>query len=96
MIKDTFIVVENEDGKIDCLFPSDEECGNPNFNSIWWVCYWAAKHCAFSDLTNDTVLLVVADGNPLHYCGWQPGMVFEFVDNDCVTVFCEAFPSWDH
>ena len=59
--------------------------------------YAASKLLAFDDCCPVDVDVIVVEGREVKYCGWQPGMVYEFYD--CETkgiVWSCDFPQWDH
>lgn len=101
MDNSTFYVVKelNTDDvyEMRVIFPSEEDRANPNFDPLYWVCYWAAKTYAFEDLTGDCVVCVCCNGRHLIYSGWQPGMVYEFEDVETgEIVWRGCFESWEH
>ena len=61
------------------------------------LCYKASQYYAWSDC-DDTYRIdeIMCDGVELHYCGWQPGMLFEFVSENGGIVYSAEFPQWDH
>ena len=61
------------------------------------LCYKAAQFYAWSDC-DDTYRIeeIMCDGHELHYRGWQPGMLFEFVSENGGIVYSAEFPQWDH
>ena len=64
---------------------------------VYAVCHYAAKHYAFDDVDDTyTIEKIVCDGHELHYLGWQPGMLFEFVSENGGIVYSAEFPQWDH
>lgn len=59
----------------------------------------AAKFYCFADYAGDEfdIIDILYHGVSVEYAGWQPGMVFEFVDcetKESVYRLCE--PNWDH
>lgn len=56
----------------------------------------AAKVYCFSDCCDEAVKEIVFDGKQCFYCGWQPNMLYEFVDEDGNKVFSAYYPDWDH
>lgn len=56
----------------------------------------AAEAYCFADCTDQTVKEIVCEGKRVFYLGWQPGMLYEFVDESGKTVFSSCFPEWDH
>jgi len=76
--------------------PSTEGFDTQARRDDWLLCA-VAKHHAFNDCGGYDVVEVVVDGRRVEYVGWQPGMLFEFVD--CETdeiVWSASFPEWDH
>lgn len=61
------------------------------------LCYKASQFYAWSDC-DDTYRVdeIKCDGVELHYRGWQPGMLFEFVSENGGIVYSAEFPQWDH
>ena len=62
------------------------------------VCRFAAKVYCFSDC-DDTYRIekIVCGGRELEYVGWQPAMLFEFVDvKTKEVVYSNNFYNWDH
>ena len=61
------------------------------------LCYKASQIYAWHDC-DDTYDIeeIMCDGVELHYCGWQPGMLFEFVSENGGVVYSAEFPQWDH
>ena len=61
------------------------------------LCYKASQFYAWSDC-DDTyeIVEIKYDGKELYYVGWQPSMLFEFVNKDGVLVYSACFPDWDH
>lgn len=56
-----------------------------------------SKFIAFSDCHDGIMIDIVLRGRHVHYAGWQPGMVYEFVDSETgEVVWGNSFPSWDH
>ena len=61
------------------------------------LCHYASRLYAFNDIDETyTVDKIVCDGVILRYVGWQPGMVFKFVDETGEVVYSADFPNWDH
>lgn len=60
--------------------------------------YLVSKVHAFDDCEYEDWNLVVvsAEGHVLHYAGWQPGMRYQWYNenNECVWDCC--YPEWDH
>ena len=61
------------------------------------LCYKASQHYAWSDC-DDTYRIdeIRCDGKKILYVGWQPGMLFEFVNENKEIVYSAEFPQWDH
>jgi hypothetical protein len=61
------------------------------------LCYKASQFYAWADC-DDTYRIdkIMCDGRELEYVGWQPGMLFEFVNEDGDIVYSAEFPQWDH
>jgi hypothetical protein len=57
----------------------------------------ASKIYCFDDC-DDTweIVSIVYKSKDLHYTGWRPGMVFEFVGDKGEVVWSRAFEHWDH
>ena len=55
-----------------------------------------SKTIAFSDCSDERVTKIVYRGRELTYAGWQPGMVYEFIDSNGVVMWSAAFPEYDH
>ena len=51
---------------------------------------------AFDDCSGETVLDIYVEGEKIEYKGWQPGMLYEYVDTKGKTVWSASFPHWDH
>lgn len=57
----------------------------------------AAEMICFSDCSDEIVEAIVIQGYKINYVGWQPGMLFEFCDQESgEIVWSERFPQWDH
>ena len=61
------------------------------------LCYKASQFYAWSDC-DDTyeIVEIMCDGRALEYIGWQPCMLFEFVNEEGDVVYSAEFPQWDH
>lgn len=55
-----------------------------------------SKRIAFDDCTEEHVLHICWRGKPIDYAGWQPGMKYEFLYRNGITVWYGYFPEWDH
>ena len=64
---------------------------------IGTLCYKASQFYAWADC-DDTyeIVEIMCDGRKLEYVGWQPGMLFEFVNEDGDVVYSASFECWDH
>lgn len=62
------------------------------------VLYDAASFYAYSDCDDSCeIMMIVADGIPLRYVGWKPGMRFEFVNTDTNEVAAvRYYPDLEH
>lgn len=89
--EDTYIILrDNETGEADTRH---FEKGD-----IHALCSLAAKIYAFDDIDETySIEHIVCDGRELRYVGWQPNMLFEFVDIETgEVVYSNEFPNWDH
>ena len=61
------------------------------------LCYKASQIYAWHDC-DDTydVDEIMCDGEKIYYVGWQPGMLFEFVNENHELVYSAEFMEWDH
>ena len=61
------------------------------------LCYKASQYYAWSDC-DDTYRIdeIRCDGKKILYVGWQPNMLFEFVNENNEIVYSAEFPQWDH
>lgn len=61
------------------------------------LCYKASQYYAWADC-DDTYRIdeIMCDGEALFYKGWQPCMLFEFIDCNGTIVYSAEFPQWDH
>lgn len=55
-----------------------------------------ARTLAFSDCSDEEVILIIYEGKELHYVGWQPNMLYEFADEAGNIIWSNSFPQWDH
>lgn len=55
-----------------------------------------AHTLAFSDCSDEEVILIIYEGKEIHYVGWQPDMLYEFADEAGNTIWSNSFPQWDH
>jgi hypothetical protein len=57
----------------------------------------ASKMICFSDCTDEIVEAIVVQGWKVDYMGWQPGMLYEFRDQETgEIIYSNRFPEWDH
>lgn len=102
MSKATYYVVKTEDGfhftrTVDVntgFFDTPEEYNRRLQKAFFRT---VAERIVFSDCGYDEITEIVADGRPVEYVGWQPGMLVEFRDTETgEIIFSESFPQWDH
>ena len=55
-----------------------------------------AHTLAFSDCSDEEVVLIIYEGKEIHYVGWQPDMLYEFADEAGNILWSNSFPQWDH
>ena len=55
-----------------------------------------SRRIAFSDCSNEEVLIIIWHGKEVEYVGWRPNMVFEYKDLDGNVVWSNKFENWDH
>lgn len=55
-----------------------------------------AKTICFSDCSGEEVKDIRFHGKQYRYCGWQPGMKYEFEPVDGGENWVGFFPNWDH
>ena len=55
-----------------------------------------AHTLAFSDCSDEEVILIIYEGKEIHYVGWQPDMLYEFADEAGNIIYSNSFPQWDH
>ena len=55
-----------------------------------------AHTLAFSDCSDEEVILIIYEGKEVHYVGWQPDMLYEFADEAGNIIWSNSFPQWDH
>lgn len=58
--------------------------------------YDVSKMICFSDCEPRDVVKIVWHNKEVYYRGWQPGMLFEYEDDDGQVVWFGRFPEWDH
>lgn len=86
----TYIALkDNETGKVEKRFFEQGDIGA--------LCYTASQFYAWSDC-DDTYSIdeIMCDGEALYYKGWQPNMLFEFIDCNGTIIYSANFPQWDH
>lgn len=67
------------------------------FDSESELFHFASSLYAFDDLVPVEVHSIKSKGANCRYIGWQPGMVFTFVNTRTGKVVYEGeFPEWDH
>ena len=61
------------------------------------LCHKASEFYAWSDYDNTyEIVEIMCNGKKLRYLGWQPDMLFEFVNEDGDVVYSANFPQWEH
>lgn len=55
-----------------------------------------AHALAFSDCSDEEVILIIYEGKEIHYVGWQPDMLYTFADEAGNIIWSNSFPQWDH
>ena len=55
-----------------------------------------AHTLAFSDCSDEEVILIIYEGKEIHYVGWQPDMIYKFADEAGNIIWSNSFPQWDH
>lgn len=87
-ITNTFFAVKSEN---DCyvIFPKTTTGTDKWFTELSYT-------LAFSDCSDEAVILITYHGKRLHYVGWQPNMLYEFADEEGNIVWSHSFPQWDH
>lgn len=59
--------------------------------------YDASNMICFGDCSGVSVKRIVICGHEVEYAGWQPGMLYEFIDKETKeTIWSCSFPRWDH
>lgn len=57
----------------------------------------AAEMICFSDCSDEIVEAIVIQGWKIEYVGWQPNMLFEFIDQESgEIIWSDTFPGWEH
>jgi hypothetical protein len=88
--ENTYIELRNrETGEIEYRYFEQGDIGA--------LCYKASQFYAWADC-DDTyeIVGIMCDGEALYYKGWQPCMLFEFIDCNGMIVYSAEFPEWDH
>lgn len=78
--------------------PFDGEAITHRYHSKEETLFTAAKHICFSDC-DETYRLekIVVCGREVVYAGWQPAMLYEFVDKETgEVIYSRQFLHWDH
>lgn len=59
---------------------------------------YASKRICFSDADPYYLeeIYIKAKEERYTYAGWQPGMVYEWINSQGKTEWIEEFPEWDH
>lgn len=55
-----------------------------------------SKTICFSDCSDERVTRIVYCGKEVHYTGWQPGMVYQFADDNGKVVYTTIHSEWEH
>lgn len=55
-----------------------------------------AKMICYADCTGIEVEYIAINDCRYDYAGWQPGMLFEFLDEDGCSYWSQSFPGWEH
>ena len=88
--KNTYIkLVDRETGEVVMKYFEKGDVGA--------LCYKASQYYAWHDC-DDTYDIdeIMCDGTKIYYVGWQPDMLFEFVNEDNELVYSAEFMCWDH
>lgn len=56
----------------------------------------ASKTICFSDCSDERVSKIVYRGREVQYAGWQPGMVYQFIDANGKVVYTTVHEEWEH
>ena len=59
-------------------------------------CEILTRTLAFSDCSDEEVILIIYEGKEIHYVGWQPDMIYKFADEAGNIIWSNSFPQWDH
>lgn len=88
--KNTYIKLRDRDtGEIECRYFEKGDIGA--------LCYKASQFYAWADCDGTyEIVEIMCDGRELEYVGWQPCMLFEFVNEDGDVVYSASFECWDH
>lgn len=57
---------------------------------------YASSLICFSDCADEEILSIRSGAHNIEYVGWQPNMVYEFVDETGNIIFSRSFPNWEH
>jgi hypothetical protein len=88
--KDTYIkLIDRETGDVVMKYFEKGDVGA--------LCYRASQYYAWADC-DDTYRIdeIMCDGRELEYVGWQPCMLFEFIDCNGTIVYSANHMQWDH
>lgn len=55
-----------------------------------------AKMICYADCTDIDVEYIAINDRRYDYAGWQPNMLFEFLDEDGNSYWAQSFPEWEH
>ena len=57
---------------------------------------YASSLICFSDCSDEEILSIRSGDHNIEYVGWQPNMLYEFVDEAGNIIFSRSFPNWEH
>ena len=66
------------------------------FDSLGELLHHVSYMYAFDDCDPRSVTYIEANGEELRYVGWQPGMLYEYINSKGEVVWSGFFPEWDH
>lgn len=84
----TYYKYQTEDG--------NEYTVAPDHDNITSFFINLSKRICFSDCSNELVTEIYFEGQPIHYGGWKPNMLYTFYDEANNLVWAQDFPHWDH
>lgn len=58
--------------------------------------YDLAEIYCFADCSDERVLSARYNDEDVYYCGWRPGMLYEFKNRKGEIVYSNRFPHWEH